>query len=792
MVEAKQDTQVVQSGSSSPWASEATNANGRETATDTVAAERWSPFDVASLVEDVIQESGPIKQWVVTGEIPTNRLVERVLKEDPMSVAAQQRADLAEAQQLVTSLGRAHDARTREPLWLRLMPAILAMATLVFLGLLATWISVGEVEFTVSGAAVSAILFVMLEATLAGSVGLLKRRFRHVVVAPYEASVVEAEGGAERSVAALHDALIEQSVRPALYTMANENRGDLYRTTLGRVQHEGLAQLDDSRATIDTDTKRRLDYLLCEMPGGSIGLAGPRGAGKSTLMRAACPSARSGPIFGVMVAAPVEFNARDFILHLFAEICQKVLGTEIVDEMRQPDPVGETIREARGPVELAFLVSPFALAAGTSLVIFASLKTRFHLNPTLLLGVVVLLGGTVGYMASFQRMRNERRRERRRRRYAQERDYYRFSPRSARDREIFALARSRLKDIWFQQSYTHGWSGSLSVPVGLTVGVEGTTELARQQMSMPDIVAEFRRLIALIVKDDVTVRIGIDELDKIESPDAAGRFMNEIKVLFGISNCFFMVSVSEDAMSMFERRGLPFRDVFDSSFDDIVRVGHLDAEAAIELVQSRVIGMPVLFILLGHCMAGGLARDLIRVVRDIVSIDARGRDERALSEVCEELLQADVAGKAGACVVGCQRLPHDLAVERLQSWLLEMPRAGVTADRLLERCTNAERELAFLKSATVEDREGRTPAGLASEFLAFCYFSATLLEFFTDQRPSESFREVAEAFLGHIPIDRLAEARQAFAVHPRAAWDAVSEFRKQQGLLPQHTFPALG
>jgi hypothetical protein len=38
------------------------------------------------------------------------------------------------------------------------------------------------------------------------------------------------------------------------------------------------------------------------------------------------------------------------------------------------------------------------------------------------------------------------------------------------------------------------------------------------------------------------VRIGIEELDKIDSISDAYKFMNEIKVLFGIPGCFFLVS----------------------------------------------------------------------------------------------------------------------------------------------------------------------------------------------------------------------------------------------------------
>lgn len=40
------------------------------------------------------------------------------------------------------------------------------------------------------------------------------------------------------------------------------------------------------------------------------------------------------------------------------------------------------------------------------------------------------------------------------------------------------------------------------------------------------------------------VPVGIDELDKIESAEQAQAFLNEIKGLFGVPGCQFLVSVS--------------------------------------------------------------------------------------------------------------------------------------------------------------------------------------------------------------------------------------------------------
>ena len=66
----------------------------------------------------------------------------------------------------------------------------------------------------------------------------------------------------------------------------------------------------------------------------------------------------------------------------------------------------------------------------------------------------------------------------------------------------------------------------------------------------------------LLTAERGPVIIGIDELDKMSEEDAR-QFPNDIKTVFGQRDCYYLVSVSEDAMSAFERRGMRFRDVFE-------------------------------------------------------------------------------------------------------------------------------------------------------------------------------------------------------------------------------------
>lgn len=101
---------------------------------------------------------------------------------------------------------------------------------------------------------------------------------------------------------------------------------DSYSTVLKVKEAPGLAEVSVGTYAIDTEAKEQLELMLDKMPGGSIGIAGPRGAGKTTLMRKYCegPVADLGGsrVLNLMTSAPVGYDPRDFILYLFQEFCE--------------------------------------------------------------------------------------------------------------------------------------------------------------------------------------------------------------------------------------------------------------------------------------------------------------------------------------------------------------------------------------------------------------------------------------------------------------------------------------
>jgi hypothetical protein len=702
----------------------------------------------------------------------------------------------------------------------------------------------------------------------------------------------------------------------------------------------GFGEVFDKRFTIQTPARKRLQFMLQNMPGGSIGIAGSRGAGKTTLIRLFCGPKRvidklnEKPVLGVLVSAPVAYEARDFILYLFSTACQNVIEAEggkytpprlpsdapptRLEDVRgfvalrpipfllirfglvlvlvgslialglatlQPSmPVASTTsqsaslpattsqapastgsrdakqqkeeqsnlgraekppqaRQSSGtqsqnthsasPVtrnDGASLVSrwmsllkidpaPLVVWGGTFMIVGLMLAEFLRLGVwrTFLISVARLLhvivgripiyGRLTGAFLSSQRMKGSQ-------------EWARRHPRSAEDSIATPLedslrghAETWLKTIKFQQSYTSGWSGSLKLPIGLEGGVNRAVTLAQNQLSLPEIGYFFMQFLEE-ASLKYQVIIGIDEMDKLASDELAQQFINDIKSIFGLERCFYLISVSENAMSNFERRGLPFRDVFDSAFDDFVYVDHLNFESAKELLEQRIVGRPILFFAMSYCMSGGLARDLIRNFRSVLEAHEQDKDHNSLTAICRKVVESDLLAKVRATRTSAKKIELEPEVDQFLVSLYALE-VGVDSDDLLVKAASALLTMTSAQESgakpvqapiaartrhgmnepslpggrstndqqtTSEDKDRVSKAAelrdLAEELATYIYYAVTLRQLFND--------ELKETALTKPPLngnlDALAKARQVLGVNPAITRALLRSFRDAHGL----------
>jgi hypothetical protein len=581
-------------------------------------------------------------------------------------------------------------------------------------------------------------------------------------------------------------ALREKGIKPALRELINASTPN-YETTFRAQEVAGLAELQDPSFEVRTAALVELERLVATMPGGSIGVSGPRGMGKTTLLRRFCsaefrPSdeaAGKAPV-RVLLPAPVRYDAREFVLHLFTTVCTSLTAPARRSPRWQPAHHGGSA--ALLTVALWSVAVLALLAALWGGVLAAGLVVDWAVPASLQPALVWLSMGLVVFAAAMVL------------RVLVRRDASTASAAADVGRDegdsVVATAERLLVGLAYQQTFSAGWSGSVTVPIGAQVGFSANTTMTEKPMTFPELVQRLNDFLRMVAQER-QVFIGIDELDKIDTEGDAYRFVNDIKGLFGHEHCYYLVSISQNAMSAFERRGLPLRDAFDSAFDAVVEVDHLDLTEAERLLRRRVIGMPAGFQCLCYVLSGGLPRDLIRSARDVVECTQGAVPSGELVPVTAEILRRDLGRKVQALRVAA----HDLAVEPHTGLFVaqldvvdDLIGTGSDLGPAVHQALGAS--VAATPGAVTGDEERRLLLQLGLlrvELAAYLYFVGTVLDFFTAHSSEEAIR-LAESGSGPGSVRRLARARQAFAFSARSAWADVSAFRAGWGL-PVCAFP---
>jgi len=533
--------------------------------------------------------------------------------------------------------------------------------------------------------------------------------------------------------------LLEQSVLPAIRTLLNTTLRDQEDGEAADPREflviggPGLGEVEDQRFEIGTDSMSRLTRLLSQLPGGSIGLSGPRGVGKTTILRSITTDAveiwKNDKTLRVYLPAPVHYVAIEFISHLAAAVCSAIASPAARAAIQQKvEPEEGTVEKARAVgswlrgvplsqwtwrlaglvlvgalnvfvvIGLASVLSDgrtrtlVSLLAPAAVVILAlALAAIARWRPTGVFATAVqlwlhwsailisLVGA--GYFAFGARLWELRvpiaiwssvaivtvligtlvvrwtRRITLRAAAAKAAnltdDTELRDPASGPPAVLQVEAEALLEALTHTESKLSGSESKMTT--GTSVGIELKGELsqtqqitrARRNMTMPELVAQLRQLIQHATSYG-RVLVAIDELDKIDSEANARRFINDLKAIFGVHKSYFVVAVSQDAMVSFERRGLAIRTEIDSAFDEVLYASHLTLSETRALLERRVIGLSEPFVQLCYCLSGGLPRDAIRCMRNIINAGLGVDGKVWISDVARTVLVDEMARYATA------------------------------------------------------------------------------------------------------------------------------------------------
>ena len=89
-----------------------------------------------------------------------------------------------------------------------------------------------------------------------------------------------------------------------------------------------LNDLTEPDHLVSTEAIRMIEQTNASLGYGSIGVSGPRGVGKSTLLKSFCENrfteARQRDL-RILIPAPMQYEARDFVIHVFGHLCEAVM-----------------------------------------------------------------------------------------------------------------------------------------------------------------------------------------------------------------------------------------------------------------------------------------------------------------------------------------------------------------------------------------------------------------------------------------------------------------------------------
>jgi hypothetical protein len=508
----------------------------------------------------------------------------------------------------------------------------------------------------------------------------------------------------------------------------------------------GLSELIDPSLEVETKAREQLVDVLGNLETASLGIAGPRGAGKTTLVAAACEGRvlpRRSPL-GVVVPAPMKYESVEFIPYLFNEVCLRIIPPDDEERARFPRPV---LALSAAYLGSALIALGLLIAFGS---IHISAGTLAATAPLVATGVLVVIAAAS--MVAGRRT-------------------WRLDSDAAR-------AVKELRAVRYRESVGKGWSGEAGPSLGFRIGGKREVWSSEEPPTLPDLVARYKRFVGDLARKERPVMIGIDELDKMPAEDVP-KILNDIKILFGVRHCYYLVSVSEDALSAFERRGMPIRDVFDSSFDDVLRVAPLDISQSRQLIQRRAVGLGEGAQLLCHCLSGGLPRELVRCARAVVGTTNDGKVH--LDGITSALVTRRIEMvERAAAIVATKAVPPN-GRQPILIWLRSLPPMSEAA--ALEARWDIGSVVEEVISGDLAPQQVESQRSVVSELAVAAYHADAVRRFFTGLA-EDDFRRAVDSEHGRMPaLELLALAQQQMSVSLESAWTAVDRFRERVDLV---------
>jgi hypothetical protein len=348
----------------------------------------------------------------------------------------------------------------------------------------------------------------------------------------------------------------------------------------------------------NTPSWTRLSRIL-RGNGGCFGIHGPRGSGKSWLMLRAVALADSNNGLGLWFPSPSEYDAISFLSALSDNLANLI--ERRLRESRRNQALLRSLRISILVVLLALVALP-VLTGSVYAIMYPDQVAIFWARSPIV--------NWLAYLAFFCLLLT-----------VLMEVFRRFSPSGRLLHEAVAL-RQRVRFATNQsQAEEYGLSSGRSIAGALKR--TRNLELAERPITLASLVFDFRAFAALAAdRFPGGLVIAIDELDKMERPEAVRTLLRDIKGIFEVERVYFLVSVSEEAAAALQLGAVQSngRNEFNSSFYTVIELPPLSPPEIGAFVVSRGLTVPDVCTEASLCiLSGGNRRDIVRLADQMIN-----------------------------------------------------------------------------------------------------------------------------------------------------------------------------
>ncbi len=366
----------------------------------------------------------------------------------------------------------------------------------------------------------------------------------------------------------------------------------------------------DPALFLEWGTWERIREILANN-GGSYGLTGPRGAGKSWHMDMAIHWAESNGGFGFKYPSPSEYDPNAFLASLSDN-----MANAIERRFERESTLSVILAASRWP-----LIGGLALMVGAGVWALATTSLRLTSNASLLVaGFVAYLGAFLlfyGYIFGKRALRPEHRLVR--------------EATLLRERIRYAAMLTQASEIG--ASLGQAFVGSLKA--------SRERQLTERPTTVSTLVYDFRELARHIARVASPVVIAIDELDKMSDPVKVRELLRQVKGIFEVPGVHFLVSVSSEAASTLKLGAIEGRNEFSSSFYTVIEFPPLRADQCSKLLSNRGYSHGDEVDTALSIMSGGNARELVRLGDIVAHAGLKGAWELQVAQALGAILWAE-------------------------------------------------------------------------------------------------------------------------------------------------------